>query len=96
MLRGFVEGDNFSVVEEVVLMPAFADYLTGAVEDDAADNGVGRGDGDAAVGEIKSSLHPVDVLVGLIAHGWSSMTTTIKFTWSRNAGLRCPKRGREQ
>jgi hypothetical protein len=50
VLRGYAEGDDFSVVNEVVLMPAFAGDLAGAVEDDAADGGVGRGDGDAAAG----------------------------------------------
>lgn len=41
VLRGFAEGNDFSVVDEVVLMPAFSDDLAGAVKDDAADGGVG-------------------------------------------------------
>ena len=44
----FVEGDDFGVVEQVVFVPAFADDLAGAVEDDAADGGVGRAYADAA------------------------------------------------
>ncbi len=44
-------------------MPAFADELAGAVEDDAADGGVGRGDADAAAGEFEGALHPVDVFI---------------------------------
>ncbi len=64
MVLGFFEGDDFGVVEEVVLMPAFADDLPGAIEDDAADSGVGRGDADTAAGELEGALHPVDVLGG--------------------------------
>ncbi len=43
VLPGFVESDDFSVVEQVVLVPALADDLSGAIEDDAADGGIGRG-----------------------------------------------------
>jgi hypothetical protein len=50
MLLGFAEGDDFSVVEEVVLVPAFANDLTRAIEDDATDCGVGRRDTDASAG----------------------------------------------
>jgi hypothetical protein len=64
MLFGDVEGDDFSVVNEVVLMPAFANNLAGAIEDDAADGGVGRGDGDAAAGKFEGALHPVAILFG--------------------------------
>ncbi len=63
VLLGDFEGDDFSVVDEVVFVPAFAGYLAGAVEDDAADGGVGRGDGDAAAGQLEGSLHPVTVLI---------------------------------
>ncbi len=63
VLSGFVEGDDFGVVEQVVLVPAFADDLAGAIEDDAADGGVGRGDADAAAGEFEGALHPVDVFI---------------------------------
>ena len=63
MLLGHFEGDDFSVVDEVVFMPAFAGYLTGFVENYAADGGVGRGDADAAAGKLEGSLHPVTVLI---------------------------------
>ncbi len=66
MLFGFVEGDDFGVVAEVVFVPAFADDLAGAVEDDAADGGVGRGNADAATGQVEGALHPVGVFVGNI------------------------------
>jgi hypothetical protein len=45
-----LQGGDFGVVDEVVLVPAFAGDLPRAVEDDAAYGGVGRGDGDAAAG----------------------------------------------
>ena len=63
LLRGF-EGGDFGVVEEVVLVPAFAGELAGAVEEDAADGGVGRGEGDASAGQVEGAVHPVGVLVG--------------------------------
>ena len=68
MLLRLPEGDDFGVVEQVVLVPAFADDLAGAVEDDAADGGIGRGKSDAAAGEFEGALHPVDVLL-LSVHG---------------------------
>ena len=64
VLGGDAKGDDFSVVDEVVFMPAFTDYLAGAVEDYATDGGVGRGDGDAAAGEFEGAVHPVAVLIG--------------------------------
>ena len=63
------EGGDFGVVEEVVFVPAFADELAGAVEDDAADGGIGRGEADAAAGEFESALHPVGVLSGVFMCG---------------------------
>ena len=48
---------------EVVFVPALANDLAGAIEDDAADGGVGRGDADAAAGEFEGALHPVEVFV---------------------------------
>ncbi len=63
VLLGDFEGDDFSVVYEVVLVPAFARYLAGFVENDAADGGVGRGESDAAAGQLQGSLHPVTVLI---------------------------------
>ncbi len=68
VLLRFVEGDDFGVIEQVVLVPALADDLAGAVENDAADGGIGRGDADAAPRQLEGALHPVNVLVGLIAH----------------------------
>ena len=68
VLFGLVEGDDFGVVEEVVLVPAFADDLAGAVENDAADGGIGRGDADAATRELEGAPHPVSVFVGDV-HG---------------------------
>jgi hypothetical protein len=49
LLRIF-EGGDFGVVDEVVLVPAFAGELAGVVEEDAADGGIGRGESDAAAG----------------------------------------------
>jgi len=54
MLLGDFEGYYFGVIDEVVFVPAFAGNLAGAVEDDAADGGVGRGDGDAPAGQFRS------------------------------------------
>ncbi len=69
LLRGF-EGGDFGVVEEVVLVPAFASELAGAVEEDAAYGGIGRGEGDAAASEIKGAMHPVGVLAGHSSPGF--------------------------
>ena len=55
VLAGLAEGDDFGVVEEIVLVPALADDLAGAVENDAADGGVGRGDADAAARELEGA-----------------------------------------
>jgi hypothetical protein len=63
VLLGYFEGDDFSVVEEVVFMPALADYLAGAIENYAAYGWVGRGDADATAGQLKGALHPVTVLI---------------------------------
>ncbi len=63
LLRG-IEGDDFGVVDEVVFVPAFACDLAGAVEDDAADGGVGRGEGDAAAGELEGALHVLGIVIG--------------------------------
>jgi len=65
VLRGYLEGDDFSVVDEVVLVPAFAGDLSGAVENHAADGGVGRGDGDASARQFEGALHPVTVSIGI-------------------------------
>ena len=59
-----LEGGDFGVVAEVVLVPAFAGELAGAVEEDAADGGVGRGEGDASASEGEGAVHPGAVLVG--------------------------------
>ena len=78
LLRLF-EGDDFRVVEQVVLVPALADHLSGAVENHAAHSGVGRGDADAAARELNGALHPVSVLIEIIAHRrFSYRTGTIK------------------
>ena len=50
MLHGFAKGDDFSVVEQVVFVPAFSDNLAGAIEDDAADGRVWGAYADAAAG----------------------------------------------
>ena len=63
-VTGDLEGGDFGVVAEVVLVPAFAGELAVAVEQDAADGGVGRGEGDASAGEREGAVHPVGVLVG--------------------------------
>jgi len=62
--RGLAEGDDFGMVEKVVLVPALANDLTGAVENDAADGRVGRGDADAAARKLEGAAHPVEVEVG--------------------------------
>ena len=49
-------------------MPALADDLAGAVENDAADGGIGRGDTDAAARELEGAAHPVEVEVGWSVH----------------------------
>jgi hypothetical protein len=59
---GLAESDDLGVVEEIVLVPALANDLAGAVENDAADGGVGRGDADAAARKLEGALHPVEVL----------------------------------
>ncbi len=59
---GLAQGDDFSVVEEIVLVPALANDLAGAVKNDAADGGVRRGDADAAASEFEGAAHPVEVL----------------------------------
>jgi hypothetical protein len=41
VLLGDFESDDFSVVDEIVLVPAFAGYLAGFVENYAAYSGVG-------------------------------------------------------
>ena len=64
VLCGVFEGGDFGVVEEVVFVPAFADEFAGAVEDDAAYSGVGRGEADAAAGQFEGALHPVGVVSG--------------------------------
>jgi hypothetical protein len=48
VLFGFVEGDDFSVVKQVVFVPAFADDLSGTIEDEAADCWVWGANADAA------------------------------------------------
>ena len=63
-LLGILQGGDFGVVAEIVLVPAFAGELIVFIEEDAADGGVGRGEGDAAAGEIKGAVHPVEVLIG--------------------------------
>ena len=66
VLAGFAQCNDFGVVEKVVFVPAFADDLAGAVEDDAAHRRVGRGEGDAAPGQLEGALHPVGVLMGRV------------------------------
>jgi hypothetical protein len=58
------EGDDLGVIEEIVLVPALSDDLAGAIENDAADGGVGRGDADAAARELEGAAHPVEVEIG--------------------------------
>jgi hypothetical protein len=57
------------VVDEVVLVPPFADYLTGVVQNHAAYSRVGRGDGDAPASQLQGSLHPLAVEFGAKGHG---------------------------
>ena len=61
MLFGFVEGDDFGVVKQVVLVPTFTHNLAGTIEDDTADGGVGGTDPNAPARKFKGALHPVDV-----------------------------------
>jgi len=49
LLCGFESGD-FGVVALLVLVPAFAGDLAGTIQEDAADGGIGRGEGDASAG----------------------------------------------
>jgi len=58
------EGDDFGVIEQVVLMPALTGHLPGAIENHAAHGGIGGRNGDAAAGKFEGALHPVGVLVG--------------------------------
>ena len=73
VLLSFAKGDDFGVVEEVVFMPALADHLAGAVEDDAANRGIGRGESDAAPGQFEGALHPVCVL---LLHGHATVNVS--------------------
>ncbi len=61
---GLAQSDDFSVIEEIVLVPALANDLAGAVENDAADGGVGRRDADAAARELEGAAHPERILLG--------------------------------
>ena len=70
VLLGNFEGDNFGVVQQVVLVPALAGHLPGAVQNHAAHGGVGRADGDAAPRQLQGALHPVTVLVDRLIHKW--------------------------
>jgi hypothetical protein len=63
VLLGDFQGDDFSVVDEVEFVPAFASYLTGFIENYTADGGVGRGEGDTTAGQFEGPEHPVTVLV---------------------------------
>jgi len=56
--------DDFGVVEEVVFVPAFTGKLSVAVEEDAADGGIGRGEGNTSAGEVEGALHALKVLIG--------------------------------
>ena len=47
LLLCFAQSGDLSVVEEIVLMPAFSDYLARAIENDTADCGIGRSNADA-------------------------------------------------
>ena len=69
VLRGNLEGSHLGVVHEVVLVPPFAGYLAGAIQNHAAHGRVGRGDGDAAPGQLQGSLHPLAVEFGAKGHG---------------------------
>ena len=66
MLRGYLECDDFSMFHQVVFVPALSGYLAGAIEDHAANSGVGGGDGDSAAGELEGALHPMAVQVGSV------------------------------
>jgi len=68
LLRLF-ESDDFRVVEQVVLVPALAHDLVGAVENHAAHGGVRRGDADAAACQFKGALHPVEIEIGELVEG---------------------------
>jgi len=63
VLSSSFESGYLSMVEEIVFVPAFADEFTIAVEDDAADGGVGGYEAGAATGEVEGAVHPVGVLV---------------------------------
>ena len=85
MRSGLAEGDDFSVVAEIVFVPALADDLAGAVENDAADSRVRRGDTDAAARELKRTAHPVEVEVGGCGH--TATRRTVKFTCREESGF---------
>jgi hypothetical protein len=68
VLLGDFEGCNFGVIPQVVLVPAFASYLSRAIEENAAHGGVGRGDADAAPRQRQGVPHPVLILVCLLSH----------------------------
>jgi hypothetical protein len=59
--RGLAKGDDLGVVEQIVLVPTLANDLAGAVENDAADGGIRRGDADAAASKLEGAAHPVVV-----------------------------------
>jgi hypothetical protein len=58
---GVLEGGDLGVVAEVVEVFAFADDLV-VVDEDAADGGVGRGEGGSGLGESEGVLEVEIVL----------------------------------
>ena len=64
VLLRFLESDDLGVVEQVVLVPALADDLAGAVQNHTAHGGIGRGDADTAPRQFQGATHPVEVEVG--------------------------------
>jgi hypothetical protein len=67
-LGSSLERGDFGVVEQVVLVPALAGQFSGAIQNHAADGGVGRGNSDAAPRQFEGALHPFLVLVYLLIH----------------------------
>lgn len=69
VLLCFAQSYNFGVVDEIVLVPTFADNLSRAVEDDAADSRIRRRNTDTAPGQFERALHPIAIRFELIGHG---------------------------
>jgi len=66
VLFGNPQRNCFGMIQQVVLMPAFARNLPGAVQNDATHSRVGRTDRNAASRQFQCALHPMPVYFQLI------------------------------